>query len=329
MDSRNPRRPPPVSQGLGGRRPRDRASICRWRSARRRPPRRREFVPNAFLRIAPDNTVTVISKHIEFGQGPYTGIATILADELDADWSQIRVESAPADVTRYANSRLRRAGHRRLDRHGQLLGAAPQGRRRSARAPRSRPRPRHGASTPARSRSRRASSSIHRASRRRSASSRSRAQSSRSSAEPKPKEPGDWRLIGKHVPQVDTVPKTNGTAMFTIDVKLPDMADLPHRASRRASARRPRRSIRPPALAVPGVKEVVRRAARRRRSGRRLLGARKKARDALKITWDETGTEARSSRDLVKSYTRARARRRARSRATTATPRRRSRAPPR
>ncbi len=51
-----------------------------------------EFIPNAFLRIAPDNTVTVISKHIEFGQGPYTGIATILADEIDADWSQIRVE---------------------------------------------------------------------------------------------------------------------------------------------------------------------------------------------------------------------------------------------
>ena len=62
-----------------------------------------EFAPNAFLRIAPDNTITVISKHIEFGQGPYTGIATILADELDADWSQIRVESAPADHEKYAN----------------------------------------------------------------------------------------------------------------------------------------------------------------------------------------------------------------------------------
>src|SRR5262245_9310283 len=62
-----------------------------------------EFAPNAFLRIAPDNTVTVISKHIEFGQGPYTGIATILADEIDADWAQIRVESAHADAKVYAN----------------------------------------------------------------------------------------------------------------------------------------------------------------------------------------------------------------------------------
>jgi CO/xanthine dehydrogenase Mo-binding subunit len=59
------------------------------------------FAPNAFLRIAPDNTVTIIAKHIEFGQGTYTGLATIIAEELDADWSQVRVESAPADAARY------------------------------------------------------------------------------------------------------------------------------------------------------------------------------------------------------------------------------------
>jgi CO/xanthine dehydrogenase Mo-binding subunit len=63
-----------------------------------------EFIPNAFLRIAPGSTVTVISKHIEFGQGPYTGIATVLADEIDADWGQIKVESAPADAAKYFNS---------------------------------------------------------------------------------------------------------------------------------------------------------------------------------------------------------------------------------
>ena len=61
------------------------------------------FAPNPFVRIAPDNTVTVIIKHLEMGQGTYTGLSTILAEELDADWSQVRAESAPADVTRYAN----------------------------------------------------------------------------------------------------------------------------------------------------------------------------------------------------------------------------------
>src|SRR6202790_2941759 len=61
------------------------------------------FTPNAFLRVGADNSVTVIAKHVEMGQGAYTGIATIVAEELDADWTQVRVESAPADAKRYAN----------------------------------------------------------------------------------------------------------------------------------------------------------------------------------------------------------------------------------
>ena len=61
------------------------------------------FAPNAFVRIGSDNSVTVIAKHVEMGQGAYTGIATVLAEELDADWTQVRVESAPADAKRYAN----------------------------------------------------------------------------------------------------------------------------------------------------------------------------------------------------------------------------------
>ena len=61
------------------------------------------LAPNAFVRVAPDNTVTVIIKHLEMGQGTYTGLATIVAEELDADWSQVRAESAPADATRYNN----------------------------------------------------------------------------------------------------------------------------------------------------------------------------------------------------------------------------------
>jgi len=61
------------------------------------------FTPNAFLRVGSDNSVTVIAKHVEMGQGAYTGIATIVAEELDADWATVRVESAPADAKRYAN----------------------------------------------------------------------------------------------------------------------------------------------------------------------------------------------------------------------------------
>ena len=61
------------------------------------------FEPNAFVHIGSDNIVTVISKHMEMGQGVYTGLATLIAEELDAAWEQIRVESAPADASRYNN----------------------------------------------------------------------------------------------------------------------------------------------------------------------------------------------------------------------------------
>jgi isoquinoline 1-oxidoreductase beta subunit len=62
--------------------------------------------PSAFVRIGTDDSVTIVSKHIEFGQGPYTGLATILAEELDADWAQVRAISAPADAKLYANLQL-------------------------------------------------------------------------------------------------------------------------------------------------------------------------------------------------------------------------------
>jgi isoquinoline 1-oxidoreductase beta subunit len=87
------------------------------------------FAPNAFLRISSDNSVTVIAKHVEMGQGAYTGIATIVAEELDADWSRVRVESAPADAKRYANLAFGTLqGHRRQFSHGQFLDAASRGR---------------------------------------------------------------------------------------------------------------------------------------------------------------------------------------------------------
>src|SRR5438445_4387453 len=51
--------------------------------------------PNAFVRIAPDITVTVLIKHSEMGHGVWTSIPMVLADELDADWSKVKVEHAP------------------------------------------------------------------------------------------------------------------------------------------------------------------------------------------------------------------------------------------
>lgn len=56
-----------------------------------------------FLRISPDGVVTVVSKHIEFGQGNHAGLAAIVAEELDADWDAIKVVQAAANTKVYAN----------------------------------------------------------------------------------------------------------------------------------------------------------------------------------------------------------------------------------
>jgi len=55
------------------------------------------FAPNAFVRIAPDDTVTVIVNHSEMGQGVYTSLPMLLNEELEADWSKIKIEAAPVD----------------------------------------------------------------------------------------------------------------------------------------------------------------------------------------------------------------------------------------
>ena len=52
--------------------------------------------PNAFVRVAPDGSVTVLLAHSEMGQGIWTSLAMLVAEELDCDWSKIRVEHAPA-----------------------------------------------------------------------------------------------------------------------------------------------------------------------------------------------------------------------------------------
>ncbi|MFJ2690868.1 molybdopterin cofactor-binding domain-containing protein [Pseudomonas sp. NPDC087336] len=59
------------------------------------------FAPNAFLRIGNDNSVTVLLGHSEMGQGIWTGLTMLIAEELDADWSKIRVEHAPASAADY------------------------------------------------------------------------------------------------------------------------------------------------------------------------------------------------------------------------------------
>ena len=58
---------------------------------------------NPFVILRPDNRVVVLSKHLDKGQGAATGLATLVAEELDADWAQLEVEFAPSDASQYNN----------------------------------------------------------------------------------------------------------------------------------------------------------------------------------------------------------------------------------
>src|SRR5262252_5894635 len=55
------------------------------------------FAPNAFIRVGTDGWVTVIVNHSEMGQGVYTALPMLMAEELDADWNNVAYESAPVD----------------------------------------------------------------------------------------------------------------------------------------------------------------------------------------------------------------------------------------
>jgi isoquinoline 1-oxidoreductase beta subunit len=279
-----------------------------WGDSRRRalaaapvPSAGASFTPNAFLRIGADDSVTVIAKHVEMGQGAYTGIATVVAEELDADWAKVRVESAPADAKRYANlafgtmqgtggssamsnswNQLREAGAKG---RAMLLAAAAK----EWNVPVAELTVEQG--------------TVHHAGKKRQATFGALVPTAIRLPVPDTvqlKDPKDFKLIGHSAPRVDAAAKSDGTAQFTIDVALPGMLV--------ALLKRPplfggtvKSFDAAAASAVPGVVKVVQ-VPRGVAVVAKSFWAAKQGRDALKIEWDDSKAEKRSSAAIMDEY---------------------------
>ncbi len=257
------------------------------------------FAPNAFVRVGTDGSVTVIAKHVEMGQGTYTGLATLVAEELDADWSKVKVEGAPANAKLYNNlswgeaqgtggssaiansyEQLRKAG---AAARAMLVAAAAQEWKVAPEAIAvERGVVMHGG--------RKATYG----------ELAGKAAALPVPSEVKLKDPSEFRYIGKPLPRKDSKAKTNGSARFTIDMNLPGMltAAVAHPPLFGAKVKAFDASK---AKSVKGVEDVV-----QIPEGVAVLATNfwsaKQGRDALSVEWDDTGANKLGSAEILARY---------------------------
>lgn len=210
------------------------------------------FTPNAWITIGTDGAVTLTVDKSEMGQGTHTGLAMILAEELEVEWTSVKLGPVPENAAAWERrmstggstsihtswDRLRKAGAAARE---MLIRAAAETWRVEAAACRAE----RGAV-------------VHSASRRRLAYGRlaSRAAMLPVPSEPPLKDPKDFRLLGTRAPRLDTPPKVTGSAVFGIDVKVPGMlvASIARSPVFGGTVKRVDASR---AKAMPGVRHVV------------------------------------------------------------------------
>ncbi len=176
------------------------------------------FEPNAWLKIAPDGTVTIIAARPEMGQGVRTALPMIVAEELDADWSRVRIESGITDGKRFGDQAvggsesvqssfetLRKAGA--VAREMLVAAAAAQ-----------------WGVAPGECRTRQSVVTHPPSTRAASYGELATAAGKLPVPDnPKLKDPASFQLLGTRVPRVDLDAKVDGSAQFGIDVKIPGM----------------------------------------------------------------------------------------------------------
>ncbi|MBB4018346.1 isoquinoline 1-oxidoreductase beta subunit [Chelatococcus caeni] len=258
----------------------------------------------AYLRIAPDNTVTVLSAHLEMGQGAYSGVATLVAEELGAAPAQIRVDGAAGNPKLYGNL---------------AWGGAMQGTGGSTAMTSSFERYRRAGAT-ARAMLVAAAADqwgvpageitveggvISHASGRRATFGELAESAARLPvpAEVSLKDPKDWTLIGSETfRRVDSADKSTGRQAYTIDVRLPGMltAVVAHPPRFGGTVRSFDATA---AKAVKGVVDVVQIS-----RGVAVIAehtwAAMKGREALTVEWNLEAAEGRGSAELMAEYKR-------------------------
>jgi len=257
---------------------------------------------NAYLRIDPDSTVTVLSSQFEMGQGSYTGLATLVAEELDADWAQMRAEGVAGNEKLYGNP---------------AFGGALQGTGGSSSTPGMWDRYRYAGATARRMLVQAAAQAwqvpaadivVERGIVRHAAGHQATFGDlvQAAAALPVPtdvqlKTPSQWTLIGSEtLHRLDTAAKSTGRQQYTIDVRLPGMltAVVAHPPLFGAKVKSFDASA---AKAIPGVVDVVA-VARGVAVVAKDTWTAIKARRALQVEWDESGAETRGTDDLMAEY---------------------------
>ncbi|HEX7759461.1 MAG TPA: xanthine dehydrogenase family protein molybdopterin-binding subunit [Caulobacteraceae bacterium] len=253
-----------------------------------------------FIKIAPDGAVTVISKHIEFGQGNHAGLAAMVAEELDADWDKVKVEQAAAIAKVYQNLGMGVQGtggsSAIANSWMQLRTAGAAARAMFVQAAAAR------WSVPAGQITVKDSVVSHP-----SGKSATFGELVADAAKVKPpeapvlKDPKSFTLIGAdRVRRKDSLAKSTGTARFTQDVHLPNMLTAMVAHAPRFGGKVKSFDDKA-AKAVPGVVDVF-----QIPTGVAVVAnstwAARQGRDALKVDWDDAKAERRGSDEIRASY---------------------------
>ena len=257
-----------------------------------------------FIRIDPDGWVTVVNKHIEFGQGSHAGLAAIVAEELDADWDKVKIVQAPANAKVYANlsTGVQATGGSSAIANSwdqlRLAGAAARAMFVEAAAARF--------AAPAAELAVKDGVVSHAKTGRQASFAELMAAAGKIAPPKSPtlKAPADFTLIGTdRVRRKDAVAKSTGTARFTQDVHLPNMLTAMVAHPTKFGAR-PKSFDDAAARKVAGVVDVF-----AIPSGVAVVAkdtwAAKQGREALKVEWDEAKAETRGSDGLLDFYRRA------------------------